>query len=297
MISGDVVTIGDFKWNSYLNWSKNETIISSLNGTAAFTRATLTAIPIFRVQEGSPYGTIYGRQIVESFEGLVTNESGVVINDPYYISTGIGATVDDYMINEDGYVVRKAFYNTKDENVLFEMDENGKFLDKKIGDTNPEFTLGFGNTFTYKGLSLYVLLDWQQGNDIYNYTKQLLYFNYRHQDQVDYGEIGKHRSYAGPSSNIYYGQGATSHFVEDGSYLKVREIALSCNWDGSKLGKVGEVIKDMTISLSGRNLFTFTKYSGWDPEVGLADNPTNFRIDEYSYPNFRTYTATLQLKF
>ena len=121
--------------------------------------------------------------------------------------------------------------------------------------------------------------------------------NYRHQDQVEYAYAGKHRNYSGPSSNIYYGQGATSHFVEDGTFMKVREISISYLLDADQLGSVGNVIKSARISISGRNLFTFTNYSGWDPEVGLGDNPTNFRMDEYSYPNFRTYTASLQLKF
>ncbi|WP_436517281.1 SusC/RagA family TonB-linked outer membrane protein [Ekhidna sp. To15] len=297
MLSGDVMEKGDFKWDANLNFSTNKTIISSLNGVAPFTRNTNTAIPVFRVQEGLPYGTIYGREIVTSIDQLNTDENGIVLNDPYYIATGSGATIDQYMTNEDGYVVRKAFYNTSDENVMFVMDESDKFVDRQIGNTNPDFIMGLGNTFTYRGISLYVLLDYQKGADIYNYTKQLLYFNYRHQDQVEYAYVGKHRNYSGPSSNIYYGQGATSHFVEDGTFMKVREVSLSYLLNADKLGSIGNVIKSARISLSGRNLFTFTNYSGWDPEVGLGDNPTNFRMDEYSYPNFRTYTASLQLKF
>ncbi|MEP1032717.1 SusC/RagA family TonB-linked outer membrane protein [Ekhidna sp.] len=297
MLSGDVMTKDDFNWNSNFNLSTNETIISSLNGVAPFTRNTNTAIPVFRVEEGLPYGTIYGRDIVTSIDQLNTNEDGIVLNDPHYIATGQGATIDQYVTNEDGYVVREAFYNTSNENVMFAMDENDQFVDKQIGDTNPDFIMGFGNTLTYQGLSLYILLDYQYGADIYNYTKQLLYFNYRHQDQVEYASVGKHRNYSGPSSNIYYGQGATSHFVEDGTFLKVREISLSYLLNSEQLGSVANVIKSARISVSGRNLFTFTNYSGWDPEVGLGDNPTNFRMDEYSYPNFRTYTASLQLKF
>ena len=88
-----------------------------------------------------------------------------------------------------------------------------------------------------------------------------------------------------------------SHFVEDGSYAKIREISLAYNIAGSDLGVIGKSIKQIKIQLSGRNLFTFTNYSGWDPEVAISTNPTNFRLDEYSYPNFRTYSAALTLKF
>jgi hypothetical protein len=47
----------------------------------------------------------------------------------------------------------------------------------------------------------------------------------------------------------------------------------------------------------GRNLLTFTDYTGWDPEVGLQANSTNFRLDEYAYPNFRTFTGSLNIQF
>ena len=63
------------------------------------------------------------------------------------------------------------------------------------------------------------------------------------------------------------------------------------------LGFFGNYLDQLTVQVTGRNLFTFTNYSGWDPEVAISTNPTNFRLDEYSYPNFRSFSAAITLKF
>jgi hypothetical protein len=157
--------------------------------------------------------------------------------------------------------------------------------------------MGLANTFNYKGIGLYVLLDWNQGGDVYNYTKQLLYFNSRHKDLQDFAAEGYNVAYSDGSSQIYNGAQATSYFVEDASYLKVREISLSYTLSKKTLGSLGNYLDQVKLSISGRNLFTFTDYSGWDPEVGLRTNATNFRLDEYSYPNFRTFTGSIQVRF
>jgi hypothetical protein len=75
--------------------------------------------------------------------------------------------------------------------------------------------------------------------------------------------------------------------------MKVREISLAFR----KEITTSKFFDALKIQISGRNLFTFSKYSGWDPEVAISTNPTNFRLDEYSYPNFRSFSATVQLEF
>jgi hypothetical protein len=56
-------------------------------------------------------------------------------------------------------------------------------------------------------------------------------------------------------------------------------------------------LEDVKIHASGTNLLTFTKYTGFDPEVSYSGNATNFRVDEYAYPNFKTWTVGLTLRF
>jgi len=164
----------------------------------------------------------------------------------------------------------------------------------EIGNTNPNFNIGFSTDISYKNFSFYALLDYQNGGDIYNYTKQLLYFNERHFDLGLFGENGKEQNYA---QNIYNKSDPNSHFVEDGSYLKVREISLGYDLDIQKISFLNKYVDEIKFQITGRNLFTFSNYSGWDPEVAIGQNPTNFRLDEYSYPNFRSFSAAVTVKF
>ena len=64
-----------------------------------------------------------------------------------------------------------------------------------------------------------------------------------------------------------------------------------------KISLIGNYIDEVKFQITGKNLFTFTNYSGWDPEVAIGENPTNFRLDEYSYPNFRSFSAAVTVKF
>ncbi|MTI31305.1 SusC/RagA family TonB-linked outer membrane protein, partial [Xanthovirga aplysinae] len=296
-INGDVIQGKKMKWNVGLNFDTNNTIITGMT-RPPFTRNTATALQLFRVEEGLPYGTIFGNSIVTDVNQLTLDANGFVMNDKSYTPGGENnTTINDYFINEDGYVVRKDYYNTGKEQALLKVDEKGTPVVEAIGNTNPKFNLGLTSNLSYNGFTFYTLFDYQHGGDIYNNTKQLLFFEDRHLDQVKYAEIGKHRNYSGGASTLYNANNAISHFVEDGSFLKIREISLSYKIDNSKSNFLGGFFKTATFAISGRNLFTITKYSGWDPEVALGDNPTNFRIDEFSYPNFRTYTGSVKLTF
>jgi hypothetical protein len=89
--------------------------------------------------------------------------------------------------------------------------------------------------------------------------------------------------------------------VEDGTYLKVREIALTYRITSNLIDRIGlgNTVYDAKVSILGRNLFTFTDYSGFDPEVSteVADQPANYKFDEFAYPQFRTFSAALELRF
>jgi len=145
--------------------------------------------------------------------------------------------------------------------VGFAYDENGDVtpIQVKIGDTAPDFRMGFANDFTWKSMNLSFVLDWQQGGSIVNLT-QYLYddaqtasdagseaYNVRRQAQVD---------------------GVMTPYIEDATFLKVREISLGVGLPTSWLNKVGLGLSSARLSITGRNLFTFQKYSGLDPEVG-----------------------------
>jgi hypothetical protein len=232
-------------------------------------------------------------------------------------AVGLNLKPEDFTVNSDGYLIRK-FRPTSasvpagtinegsvDERVFPLRDTlNGQPLVAKIGDSNPDFVLGFTNTFTFKNFSLYTLLDAQIGGDVYNATRQLLYFSERSADLDQSGKAAGQKKvaayYTAGIGGLYNGNIPTDHFVEDGSFVAVREINLSYNFTPSfmsKLGAAGRIFHDARLSVIGRNLFTFTDYSGYSPEVALANNSTSFRIDMFTYPVFRTYTLALQLRF
>ena len=120
-------------------------------------------------------------------------------------------------------------------------------------------------------------------------------FNDRHGDFEKYAKAGKSVDYHNGASQIYNRADPNDYYVEDGSYLKLREVALSYMLPVSNWGI--NFIKDVTIGVTARNILTFTDYTGFDPEVSYGSNATNFRVDEYTYPHFATWTATLTFKF
>jgi len=87
-------------------------------------------------------------------------------------------------------------------------------------------------------------------------------------------------------------------FVENGTYVKVKEINVSYTFSRDQVQRLGFGINSLRVGVIGRNLFTFTKYSGYDPEVaGLTGDPFSFRWDGFSYPNFRTFTGFMEINF
>ena len=293
-LSGDILNTDDLSWSFNLNFDTGTQEITDLGAVPPYTRTGLGAVDIFRVEAGKPYGTIYGYKYATSLDQLSVVD-GAVANVPASGSSSLGGAVSDYSVNSQGYVVRTADIGTSAEAPLQIYDEDkGATAVTEIGNTNPDFNLGFSTSLSYKNLSLYVLLDYQQGGDIYNYTRQLLYFNERHNDLAVFGADGKEQNYA---QNIYNRSDPNSHFVEEGTYAKIREISLGYDLDVEKIPGLNQYVDDIRFQLTGRNLFTFTNYSGWDPEVAISTNPTNFRLDEYSYPNFRTFSAAVTIKF
>lgn len=295
-LGGQALKTQDVTLNTNVTFSRVRQEYTDLGNLPPFTRDIALdgadpALSLFRVEEGVSYGAIFGNQLATSISDLTVDADGNVLNAG-------GGTVDDYTVNSDGYVILAGTEGSEEERPVYVVDENGEQAVVQIGDTQPDFTVGFSSDFTYKGFGVYALLDWTQGGDVYNYTKQLLYFNNRHQDLQDYAAQGKDVAYADGASSLYNGGNATSHFVEDASFVKLREVALSYTFNSNQLSQVfGSTVDRIRLSAIGRNLLTFTDYSGWDPEVGLRSNATNFRLDEYAYPNFRTFTGSVEFRF
>jgi len=189
-------------------------------------------------------------------------------------------------------------------------DNAGNGLSQIIGNVFPDFRFTFGNNVQYKKLTFYALLDGTIGHEINNQGEQwgLFDFNSNQFDNANRTvETAKPLGYGwrvGPSEGAGIGGfydvlGANNYSVESGSYAKLREVSLTY--------RVGAVrgIGDWTLGLVGRNLLTFTGYSGYDPEVGATggDNNQNTgsgliqQTDAFGFPTLRTYTVSLSTRF
>ncbi|HZH64579.1 MAG TPA: SusC/RagA family TonB-linked outer membrane protein [Flavisolibacter sp.] len=166
-----------------------------------------------------------------------------------------------------------------------------------IGDPNPKFNMTFLNNFTlFKNLSIATQLDWVYGNKIYNQTRQWLYRDYLSSDfDVPVTVNGETKAFVNYYNSLYNTNNTNTHFVEDGSFLRLRELTF--NYNVTKLLKAA-FVRNAQISLSGRNLFTITNYTGMDPEAAASlNNPLRRGLDLFSFPNFKTYQVALTLGF
>ncbi|MET0464901.1 MAG: TonB-dependent receptor [Chitinophagaceae bacterium] len=175
-------------------------------------------------------------------------------------------------------------------------------LDRSIiGDPNPDFIYGLNSVTRYKNLELTLFFQGSQGNDIFNLNKASTLdmgwgLNQPEEVYTDHWTPEKtNAKYPKPSNKI--NGNFSTRFVEDGSYLKLRNIMLSyslpvANW------KIGYV-KSAQIYVSGQNLIRITNYSGYDPEVNAYGSANSLvqGVDYTAYPNNKSVTFGIRCGF
>ncbi len=177
------------------------------------------------------------------------------------------------------------------------VDGAGSPIEGVVGDVNPDYNVSFTNDLTYNSFGLYFHLDWQQGGDIMNLTKLLydLGSNWKgFADQDFQGLTGPERNAMGP-----FGAGQeTGIYVEDASYVKLREITLSYQLSSGLVASIWGSLDRVSLTLSGRNLLTFTDYSGIDPEVSnFGNQPSGRNIDVAPFPPSRSFWFGIDVGF
>jgi TonB-dependent starch-binding outer membrane protein SusC len=170
-------------------------------------------------------------------------------------------------------------------------DAAGNALAGKVGDANPDFQMSFSNDIDFHRFTLGFLFDWKYGGDIINLTEFLYDAT---ANSVDYLEDD------GGSDRINrWGAGFTEPYVQNGSYLKLREVNLSYNLPESiTAGLFGQAVRYARLSLTGRNLLRITPYRGLDPEVSNFANQAIVRnIDVAPFPPSRSFFFSIDLGF
>lgn len=280
---GGVPFAGKFNWNLDLTFGYNRNEITNLAGTQDdLTGASILGITYWtKITEGQPMGTIYGYKtdgIVQLDEDLSTIPffAGKTLQygDRKYVDKN-----GDKVINEDDLYI--------------------------LGNANPDFTFGFNNTFSYEfnnksslGLTLY--LQGAVGNEIVNFNK----FSLESFDGYKNNSVAALKRWTPDNPTNEYPRATTKtagnilsdHYVEDGSYLRVKDITLSYTLPKSLTKKF--YCEGLTVFAGLKNIYTFTKYSGYDPEVSrFANNNLSMGADYGSYPMAKSYEFGLRMNF
>jgi hypothetical protein len=174
---------------------------------------------------------------------------------------------------------------------------DGSRVVRKVGDANPDFMMSFTNSVTFRRFRLYGLLDWQSGGSIINLTKFLYDLGQNTADYATPITVGGTQTTVGAHRLAVFGK-QTAVYVEDASFVKLREVTLSYDVPSAIVSRLGGRVRTAQVSLSGRNLLTFTDYTGLDPEVSNFGNQQIARnIDVAPFPPSRSFWFSAALGF
>jgi TonB-linked SusC/RagA family outer membrane protein len=258
---------------------------------------TGTASAFFRCA-GETLGTMYGTRFLTSVSEL---PAGLPANQFQVNDDGLVVWVGEGNTYRDG--VSKGLWGTTSEDLdatygwglpILDVDEEGNSAISQIGDSNPDFNWGLSSNVQWRNFTFYGLLSAQVGGDLYNRTNQRMYQYFRSGDTDQAGRPDELKKTTDYYSTLYAANLINEWFVEDASFVKLRELSLRYRVPRAGLDRLGRLgIDGMTLFAVGRNLFTWSDYKGYDPEAGtpLA------RIDSFVYPQFRTLTAGLEIRF
>lgn len=273
-LSGYPVT-GKLNWNTNVNIAVNKNKVLALAGEDEITLGS-TGFPNFGntifLQVGQPIGILKG-YIQDGIWG--TDEAAEAAS--YGTIPGAPKYVDQ---NNDGQITN---------------------LDiASMGSTLPKFTYGWSNTLTYSNFDLNILLQGSQGNKVYNLTRVRSERSSSDSDATDRRILNRwtpdNQNTNVPSfeGSNQYEQFQSSRWLEDGSYLRLKNIALGYNFPKEILDKIS--ISSLRLYVGAVNLFTITDYTGYDPEAS-TNVDTRGGIDMAPYPAQKIFTTGMNLKF
>ncbi|WP_289665519.1 SusC/RagA family TonB-linked outer membrane protein [Flavobacterium panacagri] len=304
----------DFLWKSNFNISMNRFKVLKLNSESGVYDQTLQqgsdVTVVTRSAVGQTLGQFYGYKVIGRFEKATDfyykDASGTV--KPTALPEGMvigenGVWIGDYMfedVNKDGVI------NEKDAGY--------------IGNPNPDFTFGFNNSFSFKGFDVSILFTGSYGNDVLNYQRRWLEnprentnllktaLGYAQLELIDPNGPNDYRNVQIVGGDPYMPRiGASSassasnyrlsnRFVEDGSYVRLKNISIGYNLPKDLYSKYG--ISNIKVYSNMQNVLTFTKYKGYDPEVGaINQNQLLNGIDNGRYPSPVTTTLGININF
>ncbi len=173
----------------------------------------------------------------------------------------------------------------------YDVDENGERTEDlvQLGNTAPDFRVGFVNDLSYGAMSLNAVLDWQQGGDVINLTRYLMDSAENSPDwgTPEWEERRRLRT-----------AGAISPYIEDATFVKLREVSLLFDVPTRLLGPLDLGARSLQLGVTGRNLLMWTDYSGLDPEVAnFGAQAVRSNLDIAPYPPARSFYFSVSVGF
>ena len=275
----------DFSWEINAQWARNRSMVVSLPGTEEIGLSGFIGSSSSLV-EGHPFGVLYGDDFIRFGRGLI--EDGVDIDAAFP-----AADSGTIYIGPDGF----PRYDPQE---------------RPAGDPNPNWTGAIRSTFTLFGkVRVSGLLDIKNGGDMWNGTKGALVYFGTHASTEIWQGAGADTVFAGagpgagktvnlnwdswgPGGGLGTGfTGPFSQFIEKAGFVKLRDISVAFNLAPRFLRTMG--FNDAVITLSGRNLKTWTDYTGIDPESNLTSQSNGRGIDYFNHPQTRSWAFSITL--
>jgi len=268
----------ELRYSVGVNVGAYKSEIISIPGAAGFFEQAYThnTGPQVRNQIGHPVGSFFGYKIAGIFQSAADIAAWPKMADA---APGRFKYED---VNKDGKI-----------------DDNDR---THFGNPNPDFTLGINLNVNYKNFDISTVLYGSFGNEILNETRYFQDFYPQFQNAKSIPLLTEswlptrtNAKYPIVENNSYFSTNGVINdfYVEDGSYIRIKQLSVGYTIDPVKLKKYG--IDKARVYLQGANLFTLTNYSGLDPEI--SGSSTSFGVDHGNYPPARTFNVGVSLTF
>ena len=304
-------------WSTGITFSLNRNEVTRLYTQSTGMQGNINGLTYTYTTTGQPVAQFYGYNVIGMFEteedfykkdingeyllDAKGNKMIVALPEGKEVNEGTGVWYGDYI-----------FEDKNDDGVIDEQDRT--FL----GNPEPKFTFGFNNDLHWKGFDLNLFITGSVGNKVFNYLGQQQsnptnrwvslksVCDYAKYDLIDAaGERTlENMQMTNPGASTYRIDQANANengrmssvFIEDGSYVRIKNLAIGYNLPKNLLSKVK--IETLRVYFNVQNLYTFTKYKGYDPEVGAYNQNVLLRgVDYARYPSQRIFTFGMNLKF